>query len=1031
MHVKPRLACVLGGILALACSSQFARTESAQSRSPRVLVTKNIEEAKLVTLRGNVRPEVNTVNDRGAVSENFAMEHMLLQLQRPPELEKELQQFIEDLYDPKSPNFHKWITAQQFGQRFGVAQQDIDALTRWLGSYGFNINAIYPSNMLIDFSGTASQVRAAFHTEIHNLEVKGTRHVANMSEPQIPAALAPVVLGIVSLHNFRPHGAHKMRMPSASYTFAGSSGGTEYGMVPGDLATIYNLNPLFTSGVTGKGQTIALIEDTDLYTTSDWKTFRSTFGLSSFSSGSLTTVHPGSNCLAPGLVGSNEAEAILDAEWATAAAPNAAIEMATCADTATTFGGLIAIENLINASSQPPAIMSVSYSACEAEDGSSSNAAFNSAYQQAASEGVSVFVAAGDSGASSCDNGASAATHGIGANALASSPYDVAVGGTDFGDTYSHTNSTYWSSTNSSTSSSARSYVPEIPWDNSCASSLISSFEGYSTTYGSGGFCNSPLGQQHFETTVAGGGGPSGCASGSPSISGVVSGSCQGWAKPSWQSVLGNPSDGVRDLPDVSLFAANGVWSHYYVICFSDLANGGALCSGSPSGWSGAGGTSFAAPILAGIQALVNQSTGARQGNPNSVYYQLAAGEYGSSGSSSCNSSNGNSVGSSCIFYDVTQGDMDVNCTGSSNCYLPSGFEGVLSTSNSSSKPAFGTKVGWDFATGIGTVNAANLVKNWPGSSAPPPSQPDFSLSASPSSLTITQGSSGSSKITVNALNGFNSSVSLAASGQPTGVTASFSSNPATGSSTLTLSASGTATLGTTTVTVTGTSGSLTHTTTISLTVSSTAPAPSQPDFSLSASPGSVTITQGGSSSSSTITINPINSFSGSVNLTASGPSGISASFSPNPATGSSTLTLSASSTATLGTGNITITGTSGSLSHTTTISLTVNAPAPPPSQPDFLLSASPSSLTVGQGSITATTITITPQGGFNSPVFLFVLNPPPGVFAGFSANPANRQSILTFSTFSITPQGTYSVTLLGFGGNTIHEINVTLRVAP
>src|SRR5205085_10574057 len=175
----------------------------------------------------------------------------------------------------------------------------------------------------------------------------------------------------------------------------------------------------------------------------------------------------GSNCVGPGVVGSNEAEGSLDAEWATAAAPNAAIERASCADAATTFGGLIAIENLINASSQPPAIMSASYSACEAEDGSSSNAAFNSAYQQAASEGVSVFVAAGDGGASSCDNGASAATHGIGANALASSPYDVAVGGTDFGDTYSHTNSTYWSSTNSSTYSSARSYVPEIPWDNS------------------------------------------------------------------------------------------------------------------------------------------------------------------------------------------------------------------------------------------------------------------------------------------------------------------------------------------------------------------------------------------------------------------------------------------------------------------------------------------------------------------------------------------------------------------------------------
>src|SRR5213082_81505 len=271
------------------------------------------------------------------------------------------------------------------------------------------------------------------------------------------------------------------------------------------------------------------------------------------------------------------------------------------------------------------------------------------------------------------------------------------------------------------------------------SSSLISSFEGYSTTYGSGGFCNSPLGQQHFETTVAGGGGPSGCASGFPSTNGVVSGSCQGWAKPSWQSVFGNPNDGVRDLPGVSLFAANGVWSHYYVVCFSDLGNGGTICSGNPSGWSGAGGTSFAAPILAGIQALVNQSAGARQGNPNPVYYKLGAGEYGSSGNSSCNSSNGNTVGSSCIFYDVTQGDMDVNCTGSNNCYTPSGFAGVVSTSNSSFQPAFSTHSGWDFATGIGTINAANLVKNWPGSN-PPPSQPDFSLSASPSSVTVTRG---------------------------------------------------------------------------------------------------------------------------------------------------------------------------------------------------------------------------------------------------------------------------------------------------
>jgi subtilase family serine protease len=164
----------------------------------------------------------------------------------------------------------------------------------------------------------------------------------------------------------------------------------------------------------------------------------------------------------------------------------------------------------------------------------------------------------------------------------------------------------------------------------------------------------------------------------------------------------------------VSLFAANGVWGHFYIFCDSDTRDGGATCSGSPSGWSAAGGTSFASPIWAGFQALVNQKAGGLQGNPNTVYYKLASQEYGSSGSTSCNSSQGNAVGSSCIFYDVTQGDMDVNCTGKVDCFLPSGRNGVLSTSSSSDKPAYGTTTGWDFATGIGTVNVANLVNNWP-----------------------------------------------------------------------------------------------------------------------------------------------------------------------------------------------------------------------------------------------------------------------------------------------------------------------------
>ena len=335
-------------------------------------------------------------------------------------------------------------------------------------------------------------------------------------------------------------------------------------------------------------------------------------------------------------------------------------------------------------------------------------------YQQAVAEGVSVFVAAGDEGAASCDAGATQATHGTGVSGFASTPYNVAVGGTDFGDTYARSNATYWNSSNTNVYGSAKSYIPEIPWNDSCASVLIANYLGYSTPYGSNGFCNSSAGRGYLDV-VSGSGGPSGCATGTPSTNGVVSGSCKGYAKPSWQSVVvGNPSDGVRDIPDISLFAANGVWGHYYVICWSDTRNGGAPCTGAPSSWAGAGGTSFSSPIMAGIQALVNQKAASRQGNPNPVYYQLAASEYGTSGSASCTSVNGMTPAAGCTFYDVTQGDMDVNCTGSQNCYVPSGRNGVLSTSRSSYSKAYGTTTGWDFATGIGTVNAYNLVNNWP-----------------------------------------------------------------------------------------------------------------------------------------------------------------------------------------------------------------------------------------------------------------------------------------------------------------------------
>ena len=329
------------------------------------------------------------------------MDHMLLQLQRSPEREQALRNFIDQQHDSASPNFHKWLTADQFGQLYGPAPQDIETVSDWLRSSGFTVNTVYPSGMSIDFSGTAGQVSAAFHTEIHRLSVNGKDHIANMSDPQIPEALAPVVAGIVSLHDFRPRSHEECLAPTtalaAQLSCAGRSGH--------DL----RFESGFCGGIHRKGQTIAVLEDSDLYNTADWNTFRQVFGLSSYTAGSLSTINPAppkgtSNCSDPGVNYGADDEATLDAEWASAAAPDATIEVATCADTTTTSGFLIAAQNLINAS-HPPQIISMSYGSCEAANGATQNAAYNSAYQQAVAEGVSVFVAAGDAGAASCDQG--------------------------------------------------------------------------------------------------------------------------------------------------------------------------------------------------------------------------------------------------------------------------------------------------------------------------------------------------------------------------------------------------------------------------------------------------------------------------------------------------------------------------------------------------------------------------------------------------------------------------------------------------
>jgi subtilase family serine protease len=703
------------------CSSDRPSRSTSSVSPPASLIVSPIDETKLMTLVGNTGPRPTPLTDQGPVDDARVFQGMQLVLQRALSVEAELEALIDAMHTPHSPSFHKWLTAQEFGARFGASDADIATLTAWLESHGFHVEGVPAGRTHVVFTGTAAQIRDAFHTEMHALIVGGKTHLASAGDPQIPAALAPIVYGVHGLHDFFPQPMVKTLGPirrighsgqwelvgtPPQYTITGST--TYYALAPADLATIYGFPSGYPSVTAGHNQTIAVVEDSMILhasgSTNDIGTFRTDFApaLDQFQP-------PGTDpCANPGYNGA-EGEAALDVEWSGAAAPGATIELAACADTATIFGPLAAVQNLVNGVSPPP-IISMSYGECEAQNGSAVNQSVVSTYQQAAAEGISVFVSAGDSGAALCDAvwGDNYATVGISANGYGSTPYNLSAGGTDFMDTYDAAHggpavTKYWNASNTSTYGSAKSYVPEIPWNNTCASSLIYTSKGYAEGYGASGFCSTTAAKSGGYVALTGG-------SGAPSSFS---------AQPSWQtSVPGIPSTGHRYLPDVSLFAANGVWNHYYVFCMSDTANGGTACTTADS--SGAGGTSFVAPILAGIQALLNQAVGGvPQGNPAPMYYQLAATQYASS--LNCNSGTAPSPtapNAACVFYDVTAGDSDQPCAGTQDCFGDAkvgakNYYGVMSSSDTSLQVAYAAGVGWDYSTGLGTLNVNNLINAW------------------------------------------------------------------------------------------------------------------------------------------------------------------------------------------------------------------------------------------------------------------------------------------------------------------------------
>ena len=662
---------VRASLFAVALFCPGMRMQAQAASQPRAVVAA-IDPAQRVQITGSVAPQARQAQDLGPVDPRMTMHHMLLQLRRPAEREQALEKRTQQMQTPGNALFHHWLIAEEIGTVYGPDPADILAVTTWLDREGFQLHCVSKNGLLVDFTGSAGQVAQIFSTEMHQLQLNGAKHITSQKEPLVPAALAPVIVGIFTMDNFEtrpPKAALAKKSVEAQAAVATPDAETSnpkfHALVPNDLHTIYHFKPAFHAGYTGKGQTIAIAEPVDLPSANDWDTFRTTFGLAGYKHGKLTMTHPG-GCSDPGLrpdVPEYELYAAGHAEWASASAPNATIEVASSRGDEVGNGVVKALLGLVD-EDVPPSAISISYVRCESAIGPALEATIRYAMQQAASEGISVYSSAGDVGGSACDFATDSyvTETGRSVSAYASSPDVVAVGGTEFTDIFDGIVAKYWRPKDRANYGSAKSYIPEAPMNFSCGSTLLANRFGYAVPYGANGFCNSTTGEG-FLDNIASGGGPSTCAYGTaaPTAGGpAVSGTCKGFAKPNYQQgVLGVPTDGVRDLPEVSM--VGGDPDTFFLWCFSDPSNPySAPCSGDPLTWSRGSGTTITVPFLAGVQALVDQAEGAPQGNPNYVFYSLARQEFGAHGNQSCDASLGPEGDPQCVFHDVTVGDNEV-----------------------------------------------------------------------------------------------------------------------------------------------------------------------------------------------------------------------------------------------------------------------------------------------------------------------------------------------------------------------------------
>jgi hypothetical protein len=677
---------LVGSLFALPVAAQIPATP---------LVTQPIDATNLVALRGSVHPLARAGNDRGPVSDSFPVGRMLLLLNRPPEREAALAQFLQAVHTRGSATYHGWFTPEQFGQQFGPADSDIEAASAWLAARGLTVAKTSKSLQFIEFSGTAGAIRNAFNTEIHQYSVNGETHYANAGELKIPAALAPLIKGVSPINDFRAKPMLRV-LGQATYSRAShtatpewtipNGGKTIYALAPEDFATQYDLAPLYKAGVNGSGQTIGIINESNI----DLILVEAYQKLFSLSSGIPQLVIDGSD---PGDLPDVDVEAYLDVEESGAVAPGAQVNLyignSSGLFTGTFNGGADDVDPLYMAAlraveDNQASVLSVSFSNCEGFLLQSGNALWSALWQQAAAQGQTVLVSSGDSGSAGCDDANDQYTtkDGLAVSGLASTPWDVAVGGTDFyySDyaTGAASMASLWNQTNDADYGSLKAPLPEQVWD---------------TVYGFNAI--GPYILNTGEAIPAGGGGASNCidsieddsGSGPPfACDGVGGQALYGYAKPGWQTGSGVPSDGVRDIPDVSLFAAAGTNLSAYPICAVP-----GDCTTDANGVEQVtlvGGTSASTPAMAGIMALVNQKYG-RQGQANFTLYPLA-----------------HQLPSA--FHDVTLGSNNMTCVqGSPGCSLDTNGDGLYSLQK------YSAGVGYDLASGLGSVDAAVLVNNW------------------------------------------------------------------------------------------------------------------------------------------------------------------------------------------------------------------------------------------------------------------------------------------------------------------------------